>query len=138
MSYAAQNNLPVFIDFSGYACVNCRKMEGAIFDASDVRNKIEGNFVLIKLMVDDKKDLDTPITITENGKKSTITTVGEKWAWLQRHKFNINSQPYYALLDNTGQLLTAPRDYNEDVEQFIKWLDNGLDAYKKANDKSTN
>jgi len=132
MRYAAENNKPVLLDFSGYACVNCRKMEGAVFDTNQVRKIIEDNYVLIKLMVDEKADLPQPYTVQENGQKITISTIGEKWAYLQRHKFNINSQPYYVLLDGRdGAPLAQARSYDEDISAFISWLDKGLETYKE-------
>lgn len=135
MAYARKHGKPVFIDFSGYACVNCRKMEGAVFDKEEVRKALEKDYVMIKLMVDDKTELPEPITVTENGEKVVLKTVGDRWAYLQRHKFNINSQPYYALLDNNGQLLNAPRVYDEDVQAFVEWLAEGMNAYTKLKDK---
>lgn len=132
MRYAAENDKPVLLDFSGYACVNCRKMEGAVFDTDQVRKIIEDNYVLIKLMVDEKADLPQPYTVQENGQEITITTVGEKWAYLQRHKFNINSQPYYVLLDcRDGSPLAPARSYDEDIPAFISWLEKGLETYNE-------
>lgn len=124
MRYAAENNRPVLVDFSGYGCVNCRKMEGAVFDSEKVSNRIKDNFVLIKLMVDDKQSLKTPIVVTENGKEVTLHTIGDKWSFLQRYKFGANTQPYYVILDGaTGKMLNTSRSYNEDVNEFIDWLD---------------
>lgn len=130
MEYARDNHRPVLIDFSGYGCVNCRKMEGAVFDTQVVEGIIKENFVLIKLMVDDKAELATPITVEENGRKVTLETVGDKWSYLQRHKFQANSQPYYIILDNDGRALTAPTYYDENVNKFVEWLKGGLEEYK--------
>lgn len=131
MRYAAENNMPVLLDFSGYGCVNCRKMEGAVFDTEQVREIIENNYVLIKLMVDEKADLPQPYTVNENGQDVTISTIGEKWAYLQRYKFNINTQPYYVLLDSRdGTTLAPSRSYDEDTPAFVSWLNDGLAAYK--------
>lgn len=129
MKYAAENQKPVLLDFSGYACVNCRKMEGAVFDNDQVRSLIEKDYVLIKLMVDEKADLAKPYYVQENGKSLKITTVGEQWSYLQRYKFGINSQPFYVLLDNAGNALAKPRVYDEDVDAFVEWLKNGVVAY---------
>ena len=126
MKAAAAQGKPVFVDFSGYGCVNCRKMEGAVLDEADVKNTIAEGFVTIKLMVDDKKPLATPITVEENGRKITLTTVGEKWSYLQRYKFSSNSQPYYVVLDADGQLLSGPYAYNEDKDAFLAFLRRGL------------
>ncbi len=131
MDYAKAQGKPVLLDFSGYACVNCRKMEGAIFDNPTVRTIIEDNYVIIKLMVDDKAKLSTPMTVEENGKAVRLSTVGEKWAFLQRHKFGINSQPYYVLLDNEGKPLNTPRVYDENLADFVAWLEDGIEIYKK-------
>lgn len=131
MAYAAKHGKPVLIDFTGYGCVNCRKMEMAVFDTPEVRNVIENDYVLIKLYVDDKTHLDHPYTVEEYGKTLKIKTVGDRWSYLQRHKFGINSQPYYVLLNNEGQPLAPARDYNENVTEFVDWLNQGLAAYKK-------
>ncbi|MDO4320548.1 MAG: cytochrome c biogenesis protein CcdA [Bacteroidales bacterium] len=130
MRYARENNLPALVDFSGYACVNCRKMEGSVFDTDDVRNLIESDYVLIKLMVDDKARLDEPYTVEEYGGTTDIETVGDKWSYLQRHKFGINSQPYYVILDNDGKPLAPSRAYDENVTDFIDWLVDGSNNYK--------
>lgn len=129
MRYAEEHDKPVLLDFSGYACVNCRKMEGAVFDTEAVRAVIEKDYVLIKLMVDEKTPLAKPFTVTENGKPVEITTVGEEWSYLQRFKFGINSQPYYVLLDSKGQPLSKPRVYDENVGAFVQWLKEGVKAY---------
>lgn len=130
MAYAAERDMPVLIDFSGYGCVNCRKMEGAVFDTPAVSSLIRENFVLIKLMVDDKTKLSTPETVEENGRAVELETVGDRWSYLQRHKFGANSQPYYIVLDNAGRPMTPPAYYDEDVTRFIQWLENGLRAYR--------
>ncbi len=132
MKYAEENNRPVLIDFSGYGCVNCRKMEGAVFDTPEISSAIKENFVLIKLMVDDKKQLANPIEVTENGKTIKLETIGEKWSYLQRHKFKANSQPYYIVLDNAGNSLTPPTYYDENVDKFSKWLKLGVSNYEST------
>ncbi len=131
MAYAAAHNKPVLVDFSGYACVNCRKMEGAVFDTPAVRGIIEQDYVMIVLMVDDKKELAEPMIVTEDGKTKTLTTVGERWSYLQYHKFGISSQPYYILLDNKGKPLSAPRVYDENVGAFTAWLEERIETYKQ-------
>lgn len=131
MAYAAENNRPVLIDFSGYGCVNCRKMEGAVFDTEVIGDIIKKDFVLIKLMVDDKQSLEKPMTVEENGRKVKLSTVGDKWSYLQRSKFAANSQPYYVMLDNSGSPLSSPYYYDEDVDKFAEWLTSGIDNYKK-------
>lgn len=129
MRYAAENGRPVLIDFSGYGCVNCRKMEGAVFDTEVISGIIRDNFVLIKLMVDDKTDLATPVTVNENGKDVRLVTVGDKWSYLQRSKFAANSQPYYVMLDNDGNVIEQPYYYDENVEKFGEWLGRGIKNY---------
>ena len=129
MEYARKHNLPVMVDFSGYACVNCRKMEGAVFDTQQVRSLIEDNYVLIKLMVDDKQKLQHPYEVEEYGGRTKIETVGDKWSYLQRHKFGVAQQPYYVLLDNEGKPLAPARAYDENVAEFSKWLVEGTSAF---------
>ncbi len=128
MKAASAQGKPVFIDFSGHGCVNCRKMEGAVLDEAKVKKMISEDFVTIKLMVDDKTPLQQPMVVQENGKQTTLTTVGDKWSYLQRHKFNSNSQPYYVVLDQQGGLLSGPFAYNEDVDAFIAFLKRGAKA----------
>ncbi len=130
MVYAKQEGKPVFVDFTGYGCVNCRKMEMTVFDTPDVRDILEKDYVIIRLYVDEKKPLAHPYTVEENGRIVKITTYGEKWSYLQRHKFGINSQPYYVLLNNDGKLLTQPRVYDENVPEFVSWLKAGISSYK--------
>ncbi len=130
MRYAAENNRPVLMDFSGYGCVNCRKMEGAVFDTDEVSSLLGENFVVIELMVDDKRPLEMPFTVEENGKTLTISTIGEKWSYLQRHKFGANSQPYYMVIDNNGNSLSGSYSYDEDVDKFTTFLTDALDKYK--------
>lgn len=133
MKFAAENNRPVLIDFSGHGCVNCRKMEGAVFDTQEISGIIRENYVLIKLMVDEKKALARPYTVEEYGKTVKIETVGEKWSYLQRSKFGANSQPFYVLLDNDGQPLAGSYSYDENVAKFAEWLNSGIEAYVKNN-----
>lgn len=132
MKYAEANNLPVLVDFTGYGCVNCRKMESAVFDTERIQKVLGENYVLITLVVDDRKQLETPYVVNENGKDVLIETVGDKWSYLQRHKFQANSQPYYIVLDNEGLPLTTSRAYDpaESVDAFETWLLNGVEAYK--------
>lgn len=129
MAYANENNRPVLVDFSGYGCVNCRKMEGAVFDTQEVSSIIKENFVLITLMVDDKTSLEKPIEVNENGKTVMLKTIGDKWSYLQRSKFAANSQPYYVMLDNEGKPLASPYYYDENVAKFVEWLNSGLKSY---------
>lgn len=125
MAAAAKLGKPVLVDFSGYGCVNCRKMEGAVLDDDKIKKTIADKFVTIKLMVDDKKPLDKPMVVNDNGRQMTLKTVGDKWSYLQRHKFDSNSQPYYVVLDTKGQLLSGPFAYKEDIPAFQRFLDKG-------------
>ena len=131
MRYAAENNMPVLMDFSGYGCVNCRKMEGAVFDTDEISGLLGQNFVVIELMVDDKQPLNAPFEVEENGKKTKITTVGEKWSYLQRYKFAANSQPYYMVLDNNGTAMSPSYSYDEDIAKFKAFLEAGLARYNE-------
>lgn len=131
MRYAAENNMPVLMDFSGYGCVNCRKMEGAVFDTDEISEMLGRNFVVIELMVDDKQPLNAPFEVEENGKKVKISTVGEKWSYLQRYKFAANSQPYYMVLDNNGTAMSPSYSYDEDIAKFKAFLEEGLARYNE-------
>ena len=131
MAYAKQTNKPVLIDFSGYGCVNCRKMEASVWTDPRVKQKLETEFVLITLMLDDKAKLKTPITITENGKEKKLRTVGEKWSYLQRSKFGVNAMPFYVILDHDGKPLAPSYAFDENVTRYIQFLDSGLNQFKK-------
>lgn len=131
MEYARKNNKPVMIDFSGYGCVNCRKMEASVWTDPRVKHSLENDYVLITLMVDDKEKLPEIIEVEENGKTSKLKTIGDKWSYLQRHKFGTNSQPYYVLLDNEGKPIGPSYAYDEDVDKYLKFLKTGLDNFGK-------
>ena len=131
MKAAEQEGKPVLLDFSGYGCVNCRKMEGAVEDNPEVHAMIEENFIVIKLMVDEKKDLPTPMKVVENGKEVTLDTYGDKWSYLQRYKFQANAQPYYVVVDNKGGLISGPVSYDENITKFTDFLQKGIKGYKK-------
>ncbi|MDR1980895.1 MAG: thioredoxin family protein [Tannerellaceae bacterium] len=131
MAYAEKVNKPVIIDFSGFGCVNCRKMEAAVWTDPAVKQVLENEYVLITLFVDDKTKLPKPLTIEEHGKRRTLKTVGDKWSYLQRSKFGANAQPFYVLLDNDGKPLAPSYAYNEDVAEYIRFLQDGLLKYKE-------
>ena len=131
MNYAKQNGKPVMLDFTGYGCVNCRKMELAVWTDSKVSDIIQNDYVLITLFVDDKTPLPAPVKITENGKEITLRTIGDKWSYLQRTKFGANAQPFYVLIDNEGKPLNKAYKYDEDINEYVKFLETGLDNYKK-------
>jgi thiol:disulfide interchange protein DsbD len=131
MAYAKRAGKPVLIDFSGFGCVNCRKMEAAVWTDPNVKELLDNEFVLITLMVDDKTKLPAPVIIEEEGKARTLRTVADKWSYLQRYKFGANAQPFYIILDNEGKPLSSSYAYNEDVSKYIQFLENGLKNYQK-------
>ncbi|QIK54788.1 thioredoxin fold domain-containing protein [Dysgonomonas sp. HDW5B] len=131
MEYAKKNNKPVMIDFSGFGCVNCRKMEASVWTDPRVKHSLENDYVLITLMVDDKEKLPEVIEVEENGKTTKLKTIGDKWSYLQRHKFGTNSQPYYVLLDNAGNPIGPSYAYDENVDKYLNFLKTGVDNYKK-------
>ena len=132
MEYARLNGKPVMLDFTGYGCVNCRKMEAAVWTDPKVSDLINNDYVLITLYVDNKTPLTEPVKIVENGTERTLRTVGDKWSYLQRVKFGANAQPFYVLLDNQGRPLNKSYAYNEDIPKYIEFLQTGLENYKKA------
>ncbi len=131
MEYARKNGKPVMVDFTGFGCVNCRKMEAAVWTDTKVGDIINNDYVLISLYVDDKKPLPEPIKVTENGTERTLKTVGDKWSYLQRVKFGANAQPFYVLLDGEGKPLNKSYAYNEDIPKYVEFLQTGLERYKK-------
>ncbi|MCD7973320.1 MAG: thioredoxin family protein [Candidatus Azobacteroides sp.] len=131
MEYARRIGKPVVIDFSGYGCVNCRKMETAVWIDPRVKNLLEKEYVLITLFVDDKAALPEPITVNDGGKQRTIKTVGDKWSYLQRHKFGANAQPFYVLLDYEGNPLSKSYGFSENISDFINFLQGGLENARK-------
>lgn len=131
MEYARLNRKPVMLDFTGYGCVNCRKMEAAVWTDPKVSDLINNDYVLITLYVDNKTPLTEPVKIIENGTERTLRTVGDKWSYLQRVKFGANAQPFYVLLDNEGKPLTKSYAYDEDIPKYIEFLQTGLENYKK-------
>ena len=132
MAAAKAQGKPVLIDFTGFGCVNCRKMEAAVWTDAKVADMLSDDFVLISLYVDDKTPLKEPFEVTDaNGNTKTLRTVGAKWSYLQSSKFGANAQPFYVVLDNDGKPLTSSRAYDEDIAEYIKFLKKGLDNYAK-------
>ena len=122
MAYAKENNMPVFLDFNGFGCVNCRKMEAAVLSKPEVAEHMH-KYVLISLIVDDKTKLAEPITVEENGKTVTLKTIGDKWSHMQRAHYQSNAQPYYVQLDANGnRIVEGCYAYDEDIEKFLNWL----------------
>ena len=131
MEYARQHGKPVMLDFTGYGCVNCRKVELAVWTNPKVSDIINNDYVLITLYVDNKTPLPSPVKIVENGTERTLRTVGDKWSYLQRVKFGANAQPFYVLIDNEGKPLNKSYSYDEDIPKYIEFLQTGLENYKK-------
>ena len=131
MEYARRNGKPVMLDFTGYGCVNCRKMELAVWTDSKVSKLIQDDYVLITLYVDNKTPLPENIKVVENGKERTLRTLGDKWSYLQRVKFGANAQPFYVLIDNEGNPLNKSYSFDEDVNKYVDFLETGLKNYNK-------
>lgn len=131
MQYAKENGKPVMLDFTGHGCVNCRKMELAVWVDPKVKKLITEDYVLITLYVDDKTPLPEPIKVNENGKQRTLRTLGDKWSYLQSSKFGANAQPFYVLIDNEGKPLNKSYSYDEDIDKYVNFLETGLKNYKK-------
>lgn len=128
---ARESGKPVLVDFSGHGCVNCRKMEAAVWTDPSVKARLDRDFVLVTLMVDEKKPLPSPIQVTEkDGAVRTLRTVGDKWSYLQRSKFGANAQPYHVILDGNGHPMARPYGFNESVEEYIKFLDGGRTTFE--------
>ena len=126
MAAAKAEHKPVIIDFTGFGCVNCRKMEAAVWSDPQVADILNNKYILISLYVDDKTPLTSPIEVEENGQKRTLRTVGDKWSYLQRAKFGANAQPFYVLLNEEGHPLAGSRSYDEDIQGYIEFLNKGL------------
>ena len=130
MIYAKAHNMPVMIDFTGYGCVNCRKMEAAVFTDPTVADIMTNKYVLIQLYVDEKTDLPEPMLVSDNGTERKLRTVGDRWSYLQSQKFGATAQPFYVLLDPDGNPLEKSYSYNEDIPAFLIWLNNGLSRFQ--------
>lgn len=126
MAYAKEKNMPVMLDFTGYGCVNCRKMEAAVWTDPEVADIINHKYVLVTLHVDDKTPLAEPIVVSENGQERKLRTIGDRWSYLQRHKFGANAQPFYVLLSPEGKPLAPSYSFNEDIASYVEWLNSGL------------
>ena len=131
MAFAKEQHKPVITDFTGFGCVNCRKMEAAVWTDEEVARRLTQDYVLISLYVDDKTSLPQPIEVEVNGQKRTLRTIGDKWSHLQATKFGANTQPFYVLLDENGKPLGPSRSYKEDIQEYLEWLDHGLKKHHK-------
>lgn len=133
MAAAKAQGKPAFVDFTGFGCVNCRKMEASVWTDPSVAASLTNDYVLISLFVDDKTPLKQPIEVVDNGKKRTLRTVGDKWSYLQSSKFGANTQPFYVPLDNEGKPLVGSYSYKEDITKYLDFLKKGLEEYQKRN-----
>jgi thiol:disulfide interchange protein DsbD len=131
MDYARRNGKPVMLDFTGYGCVNCRKMEASVWTDDRVSQLMTEDYVLITLYVDNKTPLPEPQKVVENGTERTLRTLGDKWSYLQRTKFGANAQPFYVLIDNEGMPLNKAYSYDEDVDKYVDFLETGLKNYQQ-------
>ena len=136
LQLAKESNKPILIDFTGWACVNCRKMEENVWTQPEIQELIEKNFILVSLYVDDRQKLkaeDQFLFISEDGSKKPIRTVGDKFITLQSENFKNASQPLYAIITGNEKLLNLPVGYTPDVDEYAAWLKSGLDAFAKVN-----
>ena len=131
MAAAKAQGKPVLVDFTGFGCVNCRKMEASVWTDPSVADKLTKDYVLISLYVDDKTPLPQPMEVTFNGEKRTLRTVGDKWSYLQASKFGANAQPFYVAIDNEGKPLAAAFSFKEDISAYLDFLNTGLANYAK-------
>ena len=131
MAAAKAQGKPVLVDFTGFGCVNCRKMEASVWTDPSVADKLTKDYVLISLYVDDKTPLPEPMEVTFNGEKRTLRTIGDKWSYLQASKFGANAQPFYVAIDNEGKPLAAAFSFKEDVSAYLDFLNKGLENYNK-------
>ena len=132
MQMARANNKPVLIDFTGFGCVNCRKMEASVWTDPQVADIMTNDYVLIQLFVDDKTPLPAPVVVNVNGQEQKLRTVGDKWSYLQSSKFGANAQPFYVLLDHLGNPLSQGYAFDDNVDHYLKFLKNGLEQYRKV------
>ncbi|MNY45300.1 Thiol:disulfide interchange protein DsbD [compost metagenome] len=131
MEYAQKVGKPVLLDFTGYACVNCRKMEELVWSDSKVLSVLKNDIVLISLYVDDKKSLPENEQYVSETTGKKIKTVGNKWSDLQIKKYKANAQPFYVIVDHKSNSLVEPSAYNPNVENYFKWLNNGIKNFKE-------
>ena len=130
MAYAAQTGRPVLLEFGGHGCVNCHKMDATVLADERVKNLIEDEFVFIVLMVDERTRLPQIIEVDDGGRNSRLRTIGDKWSYLQRHKFGTQSQPFYVVLDHQGKPLSPSYAYDESVDNYLEFLQTGLRKFK--------
>ncbi len=132
IAYAKETGKPILVDFTGYGCVNCRKMETAVWNKPKVSQLIDEEFILVSLFVDDKRRLPEPITLKKGDKETVVKTYGEKWSFLEEYKFGANAQPFYVILDKNGNALSAPSGFTEDADKFTQFLQEGLEKHRTS------
>ena len=138
MAAAQKAGKPVMLDFTGFGCVNCRKMEAAVWPDAKVRQLMTEDYVLVSLYVDDKTPLPATIEVTEaDGSTSKLRTVGDKWSYLQRYKFGAQTQPFYVLVDHEARPMAPSYSYDENINQFIQWLQSGLNVFRQRSAATT-
>ena len=131
VAYAKQINKPILLDFTGYACVNCRKMENNVWSDQDVLKILKNDIVLISLYVDDKRDLPKNKQFKSKSTGSEIITIGDKWTDFIISKYKTNTQPFYVLIDLKEQNLNKPVSYTQDPTDYKMWLEEGISKFKK-------
>jgi thiol:disulfide interchange protein len=133
LEYAKKVNKPILVDFTGWACVNCRKMEGQVWSDSDVKRKLSKDFVLVSLYVDDKKKLpkEMQIEVTWSGSKRTLSSVGDRWSYLQNNMYKSSTQPQYWIIDGDENHYSDSTSYDPDINKYILWLEKGLNKFKE-------
>jgi thiol:disulfide interchange protein DsbD len=133
LEYAKKVNKPILVDFTGWACVNCRKMEGQVWSDSDVKRKLSEDFVLVSLYVDDKKKLPTELQteVTWSGSKRTLSSVGDRWSYLQNNMYKSSTQPQYWIIDGNENHYSDSTSYDPDINKYILWLEKGLNKFKE-------
>ncbi len=132
MAAAQKAGKPAMLDFTGFGCVNCRKMEAAVWPDAKVRQLMTEDYILVSLYVDDKTPLPEPVMVTEtDGTQTKLRTVGDKWSYLQRSKFGAQTQPFYVLVDHEARPLAPAYSYNEDVNAYVQWLERGIERFKQ-------
>ena len=132
MAAAQKAGKPVMLDFTGFGCVNCRKMEAAVWPDAKVRQLMTEDYILVSLYVDDKTPLPATIEVTESdGTVRKLRTIGDKWSYLQRSKFGAQTQPFYVLVDHNARPLAPAYSYDEDVNAFVRWLEHGIAQFRK-------
>ena len=138
LEYAKQNDLPVLIDFTGHACVNCRKMEERVWSEPQILEILKNEVVLVSLYVDDKRDLPESEQYVSETTGKEIETVGNKWSDFQITRYKANAQPFYVLIDHNEEKLIAPSAYEPDADEYYNWLKKGLENFSKPESSTIN